>query len=160
MVARAVAAGAAWIVGGGRIEDDLALATAAADARLRGALVVCGVNAVLDRLGDRVVGWLGPVQWDGETTRLPVPLPAGADYPAAQALAAGILAERALGVAGTPEPDALWDAARALRTGTFLGPFAIDEEGRQTAHAPAIVRWEAGSGDPVRRVVWRPSPTA
>jgi ABC-type branched-subunit amino acid transport system substrate-binding protein len=82
------------------------------------------------------------------------------DYPAAQALAAGILAERALGVAGTTDPAAIWDAARALRASTFLGPFAIDEEGRQTAHAPAIVRWEPGSRGPVRRVVWRPPTTA
>ena len=43
---------------------------------------------------------------------------------------------------------------------TFLGPFAIDAEGRQTAHAPAIVRWEAGAEGPRRRVVWRPPPTA
>ena len=160
VVARAVAAGAAWIVGGGRIEDDLALAREAADAGLRAALVVCGVHVVLEQLGDRVVGWLGPVQWDGDTGRLPLPLPPDADYPAAQALAAGILAGRALALAGTTEPAAIWDVARALRTSTFLGPFAIDVEGRQTAHAPAIVRWEPGSAGPVRRVVWRPPATA
>ncbi len=102
------------------------------------------------------MGWLGPVQWDGERARLPVPLPAGADYPAAQALAAGLVAQRALALAGSAEPDAVWDAARALRTATFLGPFAVDAQGRQTAHAPAIVRWEAAPGGPRRRVVWRP----
>lgn len=160
VVARAAGAGAGWVVGGGRIEDDLALAREVAASGLRAALVVCGVRAVLDDLGERVVGWLGPVQWDGDERRLPVALPPGSDYPAAQALAAGILAERALSLAGTSDPAALWEAARALRTTTFLGPFAIDAEGRQTAHAPAIVRWEADSGGPVRRVVWRPPATA
>ena len=160
VVARAKAAGAAWVVGGGRIEDDLALAAEVAGAGLRAALVVCGVRSVLDAVGRDVIGWLGPVQWDGDESRLPRPLPAGSDYPAAQALAAGIVAERALELAGSSEPAALWDAARALRTTTFLGPFAIDDEGRQTAHAPAIVRWEAGPEGPRRRVVWRPSATA
>ena len=160
VVAGASRAGAEWVVGGGRIEDDLALAREVAAAGLRAALVVCGVAAVHDAVGAAVMGWLGPVQWDGDRTRLPVPLPPGADYPAAQALAAGILAERALALAGSAAPDALWAAARALRTATFLGPFAIDRRGRQTAHAPAIVRWEAGPGGPGRRVVWRPPPPA
>lgn len=156
IVEASASAGAGWIVGGGRLEDDLALAREAAAAGLRGALVVCGVAAARETLGDAVVGWLGPVQWDGRTERLPVPLPPGADYPAAQALAAGILASRALERAGSADPDALWDAARSLRTATFLGPFAVDALGRQTAHAPAIVRWEASPGGPRRRVVWRP----
>lgn len=155
-VARAARAGAAWVVSGGRMEDELALAREVAAAGLRAGLVVCGVARVLEAVGERVVGWLGPVQWDGERARLPVPLPAGADYPAAQALAAGLVAQRALALAGSADPDALWDAARALRTDTFLGPFAIDAQGRQTAHAPAIVRWEAAPGGPRRRVVWRP----
>lgn len=157
VVAAAVEAGAEWVVSGGRMEDELGLARQAAPAGLRAALVVCGVAAVLDAVGERVVGWLGPVQWDGDRERLPVPLPPGADYPAAQALAAGILAERALALAGSADPDALWDAARSLRGATFLGPFAVDAQGRQTAHAPAIVRWEAAAGGPRRRVVWRPS---
>ena len=69
-----------------------------------------------------------------------------------------MLAERALALAGAAAPDALWDAARALRTATRSGPSRVDAEGRQTAHAPAIVRWEAGAGGPRRRVVWRPAP--
>jgi hypothetical protein len=71
-------------------------------------------------------------------------------------MAAGVVALEALGRAGSPDPDALWDAARALETTTFLGPFRVDALGRQTAHAPSIVRWE-GRGPARRRVVvWRP----
>jgi branched-chain amino acid transport system substrate-binding protein len=157
-VAAARAAGAGWVVGGGRAEDDLALGRALAGAGIRAGLVVCGVALAGEDLGDAVSGWIGPVQWvpseDGPAP--PAPLPAGADYPAAQALAAGVVAQRALALAGDSAPDALWDAARALRTTTFLGPFAVDAEGRQIAHSPSIVRW-TGAGEDLRRaVVWRP----
>lgn len=155
-VVRALAAGAGWIAGGGRLEDDLALARAASEAGVPVALVACGVSAVADELGDRVAGWLGPVQWDGTPPPAPFSLPPGSDYPAAQALATALVAEEALATAGSSDPDALWGAARALRTRTLIGPFAIDPEGRQTAHAPCIVRWRAAPGGPERVVVWRP----
>ncbi len=150
-------AGSRWIVGVGRMEDDLALASAAFLAGLRCALVVMGVAAAAERLGPEVEGSVGPVQWDGGRDGWPFPLPDGADYPAAQAAAAGILAERALAAAGGGGHDAVWDAARSMRTVTPLGPFAVDAEGRQTAHAPSLVRWEHADGELVRRVVWRPS---
>ena len=152
------AAGAAWVVGGGRAEDDLALGRALAGRGPRAGLVVCGVELAARELGDAVAGWIGPAQWAPGAASPPVPLPPGSDYPAAQALAAGLLAAQALELAGSARPDALWDAARALRATTFLGPFAVDERGRQVAHAPLIVRWE-GSGARLRReVVWRPGP--
>jgi hypothetical protein len=138
------------------MEDDLALARAMAPAGLRAALVVFGVAEAGRALGEGVVGSVGPVQWDG--TPGPVPPPPDADYPAAQAIAAALVAEEALALAGSARPEALWDAARALRTRTLIGPFAVDREGRQTAHAPALVRWTAAAGGPRRRVVWRPPP--
>jgi ABC-type branched-subunit amino acid transport system substrate-binding protein len=152
------AAGAAWVVGGGRAEDDLALGRALAGTGLRAGLVVCGVALAGRELGDAVVGWLGPAQWAPEAAPPPVRLPQGSDYPAAQALAAGLLAAQALELAGSARPDALWDAARAMRASTFLGPFAVDEQGRQVAHAPLIVRWEGRGGGLRREVVWRPGP--
>ena len=152
----ALAAGAGWIAGGGRAEDDLALARAAAG-RCAVALVVCGVALAGEELGAAVAGSLGPAQWDGTPPPPPFALPRRADYPAAQALAAALLAERALALAGSSGPDALWDAARALRATTHIGPFAVDEAGRQVGHAPCVVRWEDGPAGPARVVVWRPS---
>jgi substrate-binding family protein len=146
--------GATTVAGGGRAEDDLALARELSRAGIAAALVVCGVDLVRVELGDAVLGWTGPVQWDG--TPPPLPLPADAEYPGAQALAACLVAEQALALAGTAEPGALWTAARSLRATTFLGPFAVDGEGRQTAHAPSLVRWVAGPAGPRREVVWRP----
>jgi hypothetical protein len=154
----ALAAGAGTVVGCGRIEDDLALGRVLAGAGVRVALVVCGIDRVREELGPVVRGWLGPAQWvpGAEGPPPPVALPAGAEYPAAQALAAGIVAGEALALAGSSSPDALWDAARALGTSTFLGPFRVDEEGRQLAHAPVLVRWEERAGRLERRVAWRP----
>ncbi|MDX6554532.1 MAG: hypothetical protein QOD86_727 [Miltoncostaeaceae bacterium] len=156
--AAALAAGAETVVGCGRIEDDLALGHALAGAGVRVALVVCGIALAREELGPAIRGWVGPAQWvpGAEGAPPPVPLPAGAEYPAAQALAAGIVAGEALALAGSPAPDALWDAARALDTATFLGPFRVDGEGRQLAHAPVLVRWEERAGRLERRVVWRP----
>jgi ABC-type branched-subunit amino acid transport system substrate-binding protein len=159
--ARALAEGAACVVGCGRIEDDLALGLALAGSagRLRAvALVVCGVALAAERLGGAVRGWIGPAQWLAGGPPPPIALGRGADYPAAQALAAGLVAEQALAAAGSVDPDALWDAARSLRTTTFLGPFAVDEGGRQTAHAPLLVRWTGPEGALRREVVWRPPP--
>jgi hypothetical protein len=158
-VRRAVAAGAGWIAGGGRMEDDLLLARAALASGLRVALVVCGVAAAGQELGDAVVGSIGPAQWDGAPPPAPLRLPPGADYPAAQGLAAALVAGRALALAGSAEPEALWAAARALRTDTLIGPFAIDGHGRQIAHAPCIVGWRAGVHGPERAVIWRPPGT-
>jgi hypothetical protein len=155
-VGAALRAGADWITGGGRAEDDLALARAASG-RCAVALVVCGVALAREELGAAVTGSLGPAQWDGAPPAPPLALPPGADYPAAQALAAALVAERALALAGSAAPDALWDAARALRTTTHIGPFAVDDEGRQVGHAPCIVRWEDTVAGPVRDVIWRPS---
>jgi ABC-type branched-subunit amino acid transport system substrate-binding protein len=149
-------AGATWVTGGGRADDDLALARELAASGLSAALPVCGVTLAAEELGDAVSGWIGPSQWLPGASAPPVPLAPGADFPAAQALAAGLLAQEALGRAGGADPDRLWDAARALRTATFFGPFAVDQEGRQTAHAPLLVRW-TGSGAGLRReVVWAP----
>ncbi len=155
-VGRALEAGARWLVGGGRAEDDLALARALHGSGLRAGLVVCGVALAGEELGDAVAGWIGPAQWAPGGPPPPLPLPAGADYPAAQALAAGLLAERAAELAGSARPDALWDAARAMRASTFLGPYAVDGEGRQTAHAPLIVAWRGRGAGLRREVIWRP----
>jgi Periplasmic binding protein len=152
----ALEAGARWLVGGGRAEDDLALGRALAGTGLRAGLVVCGVGLAGEELGDAVAGWIGPAQWAPGGPPPPVALPPGADYPAAQALAAGLLAERAAELAGSPRPDALWDAARAMRATTFLGPYAVDGDGRQTAHAPLIVAWRGRGAGLRREVVWRP----
>jgi branched-chain amino acid transport system substrate-binding protein len=154
--AAAIAAGASAVIGCGRFEDDIALGRALGGTDLAVGLVACGVRAAADSLGDAVQGWFGPCQWLREDAPPPVGLDRAADYPAAQALAAGLVASEALACAGSADPEAVWDAARSLTTTTFLGPFAVDDTGRQLAHRPAIVRWAAGPDGLERSVVWRP----
>lgn len=148
-VALSESAGATTVVGAGRPDQELALARALSGRRLHVGLVMCGVARAAQVLGEALLGWFGPAQWLGTDPRLP----AGAEYPAAQALAACLVAERAAALAGSTRPAALWDAARALRTRTLIGDFAVDGEGRQTAHAPLLVRWERGPGGLERRVL-------
>ena len=158
LCAQALDSGAAVIVGCGRWDDDVALGQALAGKDVAVGLVACGVAAAARVFGEALVGWFGPCQWlddEGEMSRR---LGASADYPAAQALAAGLIVDEVLAAAGTSDPQAMWDAVRNLETATFLGPFAVDTQGRQTAHRPLIVRWvDSGSG-PVRVPAWRPRP--
>jgi ABC-type branched-subunit amino acid transport system substrate-binding protein len=154
--AAALAAGARAVIGCGRFEDDIALGRALGGADVAVGLVACGVRAAAEVLGEAVVGWFGPCQWLPGQTPPPAALDPGADYPAAQALAAGLVAAEAVARARGTDPDAVWSAARALTTVTFLGPFAVDDAGRQLAHRPMIVRWAAGPEGPGRVVAWRP----
>lgn len=156
--AASLAAGCTAVVGCGRIEDDLALGRALSGAGVTVGLVVCGVALARDELGDSVEGWFGPAQWWPGGPAPPVSLPPGSDYPAAQALAAGLVAGEILAMAGSSDPDALWDAALRLRTGTFLGPFEMDAAGRQVAQAPHLVRWSRIGGRLEREPIWAPIP--
>jgi branched-chain amino acid transport system substrate-binding protein len=147
------------LLGAGRFEDDVRLASAITGSKRRPrsiALVAAGVSEFRPALGDRAEGVLGPSQWEtgGHTrvdwgpsaeeftagyrsaTELPL------DYPAAQAYAAGLIAEKAIADAGTVDPGPLRDAAAGLRLTTFFGAFAIDPvTGMQTAHETVVVRW-------------------
>lgn len=73
------------------------------------------------------------------------------DYPAVQIAAAAAIAVHCATLAGTTDPDALWDAAVGLRATTLYGDFGLDPTtGAQTEHALTLVRWRAGAPVPVR----------
>jgi branched-chain amino acid transport system substrate-binding protein len=150
----ALDAGATAIIGCGRFDDDIALGTALRGAAVAVGLVACGVTGAQQILGDAIVGWFGPSQWLADRD-VPAALGSDWDYPAAQAYACGLIAERAIAAAATVDASAVWDAVRSLRTATFFGPFAIDDEGRQVGHSPLLIRWAQGANGPTRQVVWR-----
>jgi branched-chain amino acid transport system substrate-binding protein len=156
-VDHALRLGADVIVGCGRREDDLALATALRGRPVYVGLVLCGLEQAAQDLGPALLGWFGPSQWPGDG---PVPefgLPPGAQYPAAQSAAAGMVAQRALAVAGSADPDALWQAATTITMQTHLGRFAVDGDGRQQGACPSIVQWVRDTRHaPALRTVWRP----
>ena len=154
----------------GSFEQDVRLARAIAASRPAFAtvgLVAAGVDAFGAQLGAEATEFYGPSQWEPGT---PVPVDVGpatatiaarlraalggpADYPAAQAYAAGLVAQQCLERAGSDNPQALRRAASHLDIRTFYGRFRIDDAGRQVGHEVAIVRWRDG----IKEVVW---PTA
>jgi hypothetical protein len=81
-------------------------------------------------------GTLAPVQWHPDLGG-----PHGVeDYVAAQAYAAGLIAERCLQL----EPADPLSAARTLSTETFFGGFELDRDGLQVGHRLSVVRWQGG----------------
>ena len=157
-----------WLLGVGRVEDDLALARQLCNLRppLKAvALVVAAIERFKDEFGARADRFLAPSQWEPQVRyaidcgpsadafvrsyrrQASVPL----DYPAAQGYAGGVIAQRCVEIAGTLEQRALRAAARRLRCTTFYGPFGIDAvTGRQTAHHMLVTQWQHGG----KKVVW------
>ena len=150
----------------GSFEDELQMVGALNRRRWRAVLsVAAGVDEVLEALGDRREGLLGPAQWmpgaafrpdlgpDAEwffrsyRRRFGAPPP----YPAVQALAAAVIWWECVRVAGTLEESALQAQARRLDVRTLYGAFRLDPvTGLQVGHRLVTVQWQDG----FRRVVW------
>jgi ABC-type branched-subunit amino acid transport system substrate-binding protein len=63
-------------------------------------------------------------------------------YPAAQAIAAAVLADHCARQAGSTDREQLWRAATALDTSTLFGSFKIDQtSGAQIGHQTVLVQW-------------------
>jgi branched-chain amino acid transport system substrate-binding protein len=128
--------------------------------------VGAGVDEVLAGLGHLREGLLGPAQWLAAAAPAPDLGPDAAEfgaayrratgtdppYPAAQAFAAGLVAERCLRDAGGSRDDALRAAAAALECTTLFGRFRLGPSGEQLGHRVLSVQWQDGR----RRVVWPP----
>ena len=120
--------------------------------------VAAGVQEFGRMLGAAAEGIVGPSQWEpgGEwqadcgpsgsvVTRGVEALGATPDYPAAQAYAACLIAQRCLEMAGSAEDERLWESACALDCTTFFGPFRIDPDtGLQLAKQMVWVQWIDG----------------
>jgi len=102
-----------------------------------------GLAAFAEALDGNPEGMLAPVQWhhDLQVEADLAPVPVGlADYVAAQAFAAALIADRCLEL----QPDDPQHAACDLRTTTFFGAFELAEDGLQVGHRLAVVQWQAG----------------
>ncbi len=150
----------------GSFEDELEMAQALDRRRWRAVLsVAAGVDEVLDALGDRREGMIGPaqwtpgiaprpdvgpdVQWFVEAYRREVGAPP--PYPAAQALAAALIWSECVRVTGALDDETLMAQARRLDTRTLFGVFRLDPAtGLQAGHRVVTVQWQHGQ----RRVVW------
>ncbi len=129
--------------------------------------VGAGVEEVLAPLGRAREGLLGPAQWVAAAAPEPDEGPdvgwfvtryrsaVGSDppYPAAQALAAGVLAARCLRDAKVVDDAAQFAVARDLKCRTLFGDFRLDPStGVQVGHRVLTVQWQDGQ----RRVIWPP----
>jgi len=120
------------------------------------AAVAAGISAFGRELGEAAEGVLGPVQWwpSADTPKIG---PSGTDfvtqsqhrtgrepsYPAAQAAAAGYLADAAHGLGLEAKDVPHWE------TSTLLGNFALDNGWRQVGHRVTTVRWHGGRMAPI-----------
>jgi branched-chain amino acid transport system substrate-binding protein len=148
-----IALEASAVIACGHIEDDLALMESLPSGSMAVGSIVAGIDLARERLGDRVLGCFGPAQWFPTHEH---PLAQDAQYPAAQAYAAGEVAQAAAAAAESFDPDRLWNAAIGLRMRTLIGPFEVEEDGKQRAHSPLLVEWAQTSEGPKRRVIWQP----
>ncbi|MEE8466696.1 MAG: amino acid ABC transporter substrate-binding protein [Dehalococcoidia bacterium] len=154
----------------GRVRNDLRLARQIAESGVKAGAVVAvaaGIQPFHDDLGSLADRFVGPSQWEPELRNEPDFGPSAgqvvaslkrdghqhADYPMAQAYAAGVVVQRCLEEAGSPDSQALREAASNLEFSTFYGSFKIDgETGRQTGREVLLVQWQEGR----KVIVWPP----
>ena len=157
----------------GRIRHDIATARALASLPNRSSIglavvVAAPIAEFANGLGPQADGFIGPSQWEPAVSvaqpdagpdaeqALQILAMAGAasglavDYPMAQALAAGLVAQRCAREAGGVDDGALRAAAGVLDFTTFYGRFRIDESGRQIGRSVALVQRQEGR----KVVVW------
>ncbi len=159
----------------GRIRHDIGTARALARLPNRSniglaAVIATPIAGFQELLGEAADGFVGPSQWEpafsiptpdvgpgaaealrmlndaAESSGVPV------DYPMAQAMAAGLVAERCAAAAGGLHDDDLLSAAVDADFTTFYGRFKIDESGRQIGRSVALVQRQNGR----KVVVWPP----
>jgi branched-chain amino acid transport system substrate-binding protein len=156
------------VISAGSFDDEVVLARVLLESGLpvkAVSLAAAAMQEFLDALGTQAEGFLGPSQWEPSLAYIPDfgPGPdeasegiraegAPPDYPAAQAYAACLIAQRCLEEAGADD-ESLWRAACALDCATFFGPFHIDPAtGLQVGHEVVLVQWRRGR----KLVVWPP----
>jgi branched-chain amino acid transport system substrate-binding protein len=157
------------VISAGSFDDEVVLARALLGSGLRPKAVGLAAAAMQEfpqALGTSAEGFLGPSQWEPRLAYVPDfgPGPdeategiraqgAWPDYPAAQAYAACLIAQRCLEEGGGADDESLWRAACALDCGTFFGRFHINPAtGLQVGHEIVLVQWRRGR----KLVVWPP----
>lgn len=129
--------------------------------------VAAGVDEVLEALGARREGLIGPAQWTPASSLPPVIGPDAywfteayrrrvgtiPPYPAAQALAAALIWAECVRKADALDEETLLAGARRLDTRTLFGAFRVHPgTGLQAGHRVVTVQWREGR----RCVVWPP----
>lgn len=152
--------GATWdVFSAGTFEDDVDTVRRVHD-HPHPPRLVCAVAAGVRDFADEATdpeGILGIAQWFPGSARVPQVGPTEADflaaytkatggstpdYPAAQAVAAALLATHCARLVGSTEQGDVWSAATQLDTSTLFGEFKIDPTtGTQMRHSTVLTRW-------------------
>ena len=153
--------GASWLLlSAGTFEDDVEIVQQALDMQHPPRLVcsvAAGVQSFARALGRDATGTFGVGQWfPGAERRTPLLGPdertfvsaywravgRTPDYPAAQAIAAAVVASHCTRLAGGTNRELVWPVATDLVTTTLFGDFSVDARtGVQIKHEPVLVRW-------------------
>ena len=155
----------------GRFQQDLRLAELLAQSAppiTAVAVIAAGVDAFRERLGENAENFIGPSQWEPAVHPQPAvdygPSAAqvqeslrraghpAADYPAAQAYAAGVIIQRCAQESGSRQDAALRHAAATLNFTTFYGQFRIDPTGRPNAKPALLTQWRNHR----KTIIWPP----
>lgn len=156
----------------GRFQQDLRLAELLAQSAPRitaVAVIAAGVDAFRERLGENAENFIGPSQWEPAAHPQPAkdyygPSAAqvqeslrragypAADYPTAQAYAAGVIIQRCAQESGSRQDAALRQAAATLNFTTFYGQFRIDPAGRPNAKPALLTQWRNHR----KTIIWPP----
>ncbi len=152
----------------GSFQDELEILQVLDRRRWRAVLsVAAGVDEVLEALGDRREGLIGPAQWTWRSAPQPMVGPDAGwfvrayrgrvgkapPYPAAQALAAALIWSEGVRITGALDDGRLKTAVRQLSTRTLFGAFRLDPvTGLQVGRQVVVVQWQGGR----RLVVWPP----
>ena len=155
----------------GRFQQDLRLAELLAQSAppiTAVAVIAAGVDAFRERLGENAENFIGPSQWEPAAHPQPAvdygPSAAqvqaslrragypAADYPAAQAYAAGVIIQRCAQESGSRQDAALRHAAATLNFTTFYGQFRIDPTGRPNAKPALLTQWRNHR----KTIIWPP----
>jgi len=167
------------LVSAGGIAHDIAVMKLAIRSQLYIPALACvaaGLHQFGREMGADADGIVGASQWEADVATRPLLGPdapefarrmrafapnLSCEYPAARIYGAGLVSVAAVEAAasGSKTPATSIDqislraAFSALRTTTTFGDFAIDPDGRQTAHRMLLVQWHQG-----RKVVIDPAP--
>ena len=158
------------VLGAGSFEDDCAIAreTIAAGVGTKAFALTAGAMQEFGQtLGTRAEGILAPSQWEpdaryvvdfgpssSQVAKRIRAMGSAGDYPAAQAYAACLIAQRCLEEIGHADDEALWRTACAVDCTTFFGRFRINPRtGIQSGHEMVWVQWQGAR----KVVVWPPS---
>lgn len=171
------------ILGGGHFADGSTLARQLAEKQVKArmvALLVAPAVPEFAQIGDAAIGVVAPSQWEPQATyseqaakalNIPYAGPAVKDfagryqekygyapgYHAAGGYATGVILGRALGDAGSAQPEQVEAALAKMDLLTFYGRIKFDtgkQFGLQVGHDMVYLQWQKGASGLERQIVW------